>query len=877
MEFIATCAAGFENLLAQELKSLGVAEVRPLKGQVAFFGELEGAYRALMYSRIASRILLVLGRIEAANSDALYEGVMSFAWEDHLAAGRSFSVSAHGTNSELKHSGFVALRTKDAISDRMLERAGVKPQTNPDRPDMVFDLRLHGERATVSIDLAGMPLFARAWERPLKAGQKLGGLRPDYAAALLAHAGWYRNLRHENPQLVDVFCGSGTVLVEAATQALGIAPGLTRTRWTHTAWLGADAACWQAIQEEARSTQADLAQRELMLVGLDTRSGFASAARDALHAAGITLKPKLFSAAGGLSPEATSLLHELGPDALVTLNADALSHLGIPGEAKLFNVSRQVSAALPDELGFATISAHSLMAQALGREELELVPTYLGQKRAHMALLGPAQAEPCTITVSKLTSAQDLPSSNRSSDRGSVQVATQPQTRTVSCFVSNSEQFAARLAKRYKHLRKWAKREGIDAWRVYDQDLPDYNVSIDLLDLSHQLPGGRMSEAQRWAYIAEYAPPKEVDTDLARQRLLDIMNITSAVLDIDPAHIVVRVRERSRGGEQYGRQTESNSRSYRPPVVQEGGLYFELNMHDYLDYGLFLDHRETRALVRELAKHVPANGRFLNLFAYTGSATCYAADGGVSRSVTVDLSNTYLAWAQRNLELNGFVEAEAKQTNHKEHPHQKELGSRQDHNAEAHQFVRADVLRWIENTRHSPERFDLIFCDPPTFSNSSKMRGRGFDVQRDHVELVIGLSRLLTPGGTCIFSCNLRNFEPDLDALARAGVKMVDITPQTIPLDFERNHKIHHCYEVTRLPRPKGLSANHPTSNPARRPRGREEHGVRTGGRSSNQSRASRDTQRSFEHKGPRNSSDQRGPRPFRGRGDFPKPRSSRP
>lgn len=788
MECIATCAAGFESLLAQELKSLGVAEVRPLKGQVAFFGELEAAYRALMYSRMASRILVVLGRIDAANSDELYEGVLSFAWEDHLAPGRSFSVSARGTNAELKHSGFVALRTKDAISDRMLEHAGIKPQTNLDHPDMVFDLRLQNNRATVSIDLAGAPLFQRAWERPLRAAQKLGGLRPDYAAALLAHAGWYRNLRHKNPQIVDVFCGSGTVLVEAATQALGIAPGLGRTRWTHTSWLGANPQCWQDIQEEARTQQQEASGRELTLVGLDTRSGVSTVVRDALRAAGVTVKPQLISAAGGLSAEAIHSLGSLGQNALVTLNADALSHQGIPGEAELYNLARQVSAALPAQTAFATIGTNSLTVRALGREEQELLPTFLGQKRAHMALLGPATTEPSTIQVTKLSVSGTAPS----------------EERTVACFVPNSDQFAARLTKRYRHLRKWAKREGIDAWRIYDQDLPDYNVAIDLLDVCYQRGRGaqnRMSEPQRWAYIAEYAPPKEVSPELARERLLDIMNITISILDIEPAHIIVRVREHSQGGAQYGRQTDAKARFSRPPVVQEGGLYFELNMHDYLDYGLFLDHRETRALVRELAKKVPSGGRFLNLFAYTGSATCYAADGGVEKSVTVDMSNTYQAWAKRNLELNGFMG---------------------DNGKSGHSFVRADVLRWMDETRHSKERFDLIFCDPPTFSNSSKMRGRGFDVQRDHVELVIGLSRLLTTGGTCIFSCNLRNFTPDLEALQRAGVKMVDITPQTIPLDFERNPKIHHCYEVTRLPRTQVKRDSRQQDNRSSRYRGRD-------------------------------------------------------
>ena len=208
----------------------------------------------------------------------------------------------------------------------------------------------------------------------------------------------------------------------------------------------------------------------------------------------------------------------------------------------------------------------------------------------------------------------------------------------------------------------------------------------------------------------------------------------------------------------------------RLPRIQEGGLTFLVNFDDYLDTGIFLDHRVTRDLVRE---HARGKKRFLNLFAYTGTATCYAADGGVEETVTVDLSNTYLDWADRNMRLNGFT-------------------------GRNHEFVRADVRCWISEQRETRNRWDLIFCDPPTFSNSSKMGNRTFDVQRDHTELIIGLSRLLTRQGEAIFSCNLRTFKPDIEGLARAGVVLTDITTQTIPEDFARNPRIHKCYLVKR-------------------------------------------------------------------------------
>ena len=219
-----------------------------------------------------------------------------------------------------------------------------------------------------------------------------------------------------------------------------------------------------------------------------------------------------------------------------------------------------------------------------------------------------------------------------------------------------------------------------------------------------------------------------------------------------------------------GAGTPSDIRTRRLPLIEEGGLTFAVNFNDYLDTGIFLDHRITRSLVRE---HARGKRFFLNLFAYTGTATCYAADAGVEETVTVDLSNTYLDWAERNMEQNGFVGPD-------------------------HHYVRADVMSWIRDMRATRNRWDLIFCDPPTFSNSSKMGRRTWDVQRDHVELLVGLSRLLSREGEAIFSCNLRTFRPDTEELARAGVVLTDITAQTIPEDFARNQRIHHCYLVRR-------------------------------------------------------------------------------
>jgi 23S rRNA (guanine2445-N2)-methyltransferase / 23S rRNA (guanine2069-N7)-methyltransferase len=354
---------------------------------------------------------------------------------------------------------------------------------------------------------------------------------------------------------------------------------------------------------------------------------------------------------------------------------------------------------------------------------------------------------------------------------------------TVEVALAASEQFARRLEKNLRLRRKWARREGVSCYRLYDADLPDYALSIDLFQASERegVARDRVSASDRasardrglWLVVSEYAAPKEIDPTRARLRLEDACAIAAAALDASPQNVYVRTRTRAKGGSQYA---ELGGRSTGAHLVDEGGLVFEVDFAAALDVGLFLDTRPVRALVRdELRRRVQMGERprFLNLFAYTGSATCYAASGGAGKTTTVDLSRTYLDWARRNMARNGFDGA-------------------------AHEFVQADVLAWLDEARRAEKRWDVIYLDPPTFSNSSRMRDASFDVQRDHVRLLANTSALLAPGGVCVFCCNLRDFKPDLEALAAQGVRIEDITARTISEDFARNPKIHHCYLVRR-------------------------------------------------------------------------------
>ncbi len=758
MEFIATCPKGFEKLLAEELASFHIPQVRQLRGQVAFGGELADAYRACLWSRLASRVLLVLARVGAADADALYEGVQSIDWSAHLAPGATFVIDSHGTNDNLRNTQFVALRSKDAISDQLFSARGMRPVVNTDAPDVIVDVRLQRERATVSIDLTGEPLFHRGYDS--RAARKVAPLRADYAAMVLAAGRWYRNVRHGAPVLAALWAGQGAVLVEAAAEALDRAPGLLRARWGFEGWAGHDADAWDELLAEADERATAGEKNSLALYACDTRPGAEAACRGALRAAGLDCELTFAPAA-----EVLDAARAAGDDALVTCDLSWLSEDDLALEASALTA---MSAAAG--MNVAALVRDSSVDAAVQAAPAEVFDVIQGREPAYVrcfdAVPGQAAPEPACVT---LAGGERVP-----------------------VLVPASDQFAARLAKVAKLRAKWARREDVSCYRVYDADLPDYAVAIEL----YQGLDGK----GRWLQVSEYAAPKEIDADLARRRLMDVLAIAPRVMGIDPSNVNLRVRTRARGGSQYAdegsaaatpaagefsrlRGQRADMRNRHKPsltdlprgahLIDEGGLTFEVNFSARLDCGIFLDHRDTRAEVREMMKKTLGSKRFLNLFAYTGTATCYAADGGAKFTTTVDLSRPSLDWARRNMARNGFTGPE-------------------------HEFVQADVIQWVSEQRHTRNRWDLVFCDVPTFSNSQRMKKSSWDVQRDHSELIIGVSRLLTRNGCAIFSCNLRGFKPDVEALQKAGVVIEDITASTIPEDFKRNAKIHHAYIVRR-------------------------------------------------------------------------------
>jgi len=704
MEFFATCPTGFEHLLADELRTLRVRHVRPLRGMVSFEGEERDALRACLWSRLASRIVAVLARCDAADADALYAGMAAIPWQEHLSSGSTFVVDAHGTNDKLKNTHFTALRAKDAIVDAMVAATRTRPNVSTHEPDLRVVVRIRRSTATIGIDLSGEALFKRG---VVPHGRR--SLRPDYAAAILAAGDWGTLCQTGSPALVTV--GDAESITREATDiARDTAPGILRARWGFDGWAAHDAAAWDELIDEADARTETAQDATVLLISIASEKDV-----DALDMGTAT-------------------------DALLACDLSQIEDAAALADVTALCAHMLDAAPVPTTV--AALAPGAQLDLALGMDATSVTATRLGS--SDLTLRSFAAGTPRT-------------------ERASVTLA---DGRSVPVLVAASDQFAARLAKVAKQRAKWARKEDVSCYRIYDADLPDYAVAIDLF----QGAAGTRDAGRRWLNVSEYAAPKEIDPALAQARLADALSICGPVLDVTPADVHLHVRTRAKGGSQYAADARGNTHG-SSHLIEEGGLVFEVDFEARHDCGIFLDHRDTRAMLREMAKQTRGSKRFLNLFAYTGTGTCYAADGGCKHTTTVDLSAPSLAIARRNMERNGFRGPE-------------------------HEYVQADVLAWVSEQRHTRNRWDLVFCDVPTFSNSARMRTSAFDVQRDHAQLLIDVSRLLTREGVCVFSCNLRSFLPDLETLGRAHVELEDITQQTIPGDFSRTPKVHHTYLV---------------------------------------------------------------------------------
>jgi 23S rRNA (guanine2445-N2)-methyltransferase / 23S rRNA (guanine2069-N7)-methyltransferase len=707
--YFATCAKGLEYLLRDELAELGASDVHEKLAGVAFAGDLPIGYRACLESRLASRILMPLAEFDVPNADALYDGVQRIDWSGHLGADGTLAVDAVGKTGTLTHTQYTAQRVKDAIVDQFRDRVGARPGVDLEQPAVRINVRLHRNVATVSLDLSGAPLHRRGWRR----GQGEAPLKENLAAAMLIRGGW-RDAFASGGALVDPMCGSATLLIEGAAMAADVAPGLQRDYFGFLGWRGHDEALWSSLRDAAKArAEEGLRKLQPVFFGYDADPRVLNEARRNAQGAGL---------AGFIQLARQDIEHLHRPagttGGLVVCNPPYGERIG--ERNALPALYAQLGARLQSEFtGWraSIITLDDELGHALG----------LRAQKRYVLFNGALE---CRLLVFDLA-------------------ASEPRERVERPLSAGAESVANRITKNARHLRKRLAKEGIGCYRIYDADIPEHAAAIDVYTAA--------DSGQAWLHVQEYAPPRDIPEHVARDRMRDLVRAASTALDVPRERIALKTRYKAKGGSKYGRMAERGEFL----VVEEGGRRFEVNLFDYLDTGLFLDHRPLRLRIGEVAR----GKRFLNLFCYTATASVHAAAGGARSTTSVDLSATYLEWASRNFALNGFTGA--------------------------HLLVQADVPGWLAHDRGA---YDLIFVDPPTFSNSK--RTDDFDVQRDHARLLKLCVARLAPGGLVLFSNNARRFRLDREALD--GCDVHDITASTIPFDFARNPRIHACFEITR-------------------------------------------------------------------------------
>lgn len=730
-ELFLTCPKGLEGLLAEEASGLGLEEVREQTSAIRGVADLHTAYRLCLWSRLANRVLLVLARFPMKDAEDLYHGVLSVDWHDHLLPSGSLAVEFSGQGSGIDNTHFGALKVKDAIVDKLRAANGDRPSVDKLNPDLRVHLRLDRGEAVLSLDLSGHSLHQRGY----RLQQGAAPLKENLAAAVLIRAGWPR-IAAAGGALTDPMCGVGTFLVEAAMIAADIAPNLKRERWGFSAWLGHVPALWQRLHAEAEErAAAGLAKPPLWIRGYEADPRLIQPGRNNVERAGLSNWIKIYQ--GELAT------FEPRPDqnqtGLVICNPPYGERLG--DEASLLYLYQN----LGERLRQACMNWEAAVftgAPDLGKR--------MGI-RSHKQYAFWNGALPCKLLLIKVLPEQFVTGERRTPEQRQVereQIASgeeraEPVVQEQARLSEGGQMFANRLQKNLKQLGKWARREGVDCYRLYDADMPEYAVAIDLYG--------------DWVHVQEYAAPRSIDPEKAQSRLFDALAAIPQALGIDKSKVVVKRRERQSGSKQYTRQAAQGQFM----EVNEGGVKLLVNLTDYLDTGLFLDHRPLRLRIQREA----AGKRFLNLFCYTATATVHAAKGGARTTTSVDLSKTYLDWARRNLSLNGY--------------------------SDKNRLEQGDVMAWLEADRGE---YDLIFIDPPTFSNSKRMEGV-FDIQRDHVQLLDLAMTRLAPGGVLYFSNNFRKFILDEGLAARYAVE--EISAKTLDPDFARNPKIHRAWRLS--------------------------------------------------------------------------------
>ncbi|MFE8073170.1 bifunctional 23S rRNA (guanine(2069)-N(7))-methyltransferase RlmK/23S rRNA (guanine(2445)-N(2))-methyltransferase RlmL [Marinobacteraceae bacterium S3BR75-40.1] len=714
MHFFVTCPKGIEQLLADELVSFGITVNKVSPAGVWGEGALEGAYRVCLASRLANRIILSLAQARVETPDDIIALAHGISWEEHLAPEGRLRVQFHGQGAGIRNTQFGALCIKDGIVDRMRELHGTRPSVDRQQPDLNVHARLHRGRLDLGIDLAGQSLHRRGYRTEAGAAP----LKENLAAALLLRAGW-PELAAQGGDLVDPLCGSGTLLIEAAMMACDMAPGLLREGYAFEKWPGHDDELWQRVRAEYEDRALrGRANSDSRYWGYDRNRQVVATAWRNIERAGLAdrihVERRELTAFENPSQQSSGLVITNPP------YGERLSE-----RSELEALYQLLGEQIRNHcLGWqlAVFTAVPQFGHALGLHSHRQYPLYNGSLPGKLLLFDVRQEH------FKPVRSADAPK--------------RPRAR-----IDNPERarmFANRLRKNLKALKGWVRKNAIECYRLYDADMPEFALAVDVYG--------------DWVHVQEYRAPASVDEKAAQARLEEALAVLPEALEVPAERIVLKQRRRQFGTQQYEKQDSQQQRL----IVNEGQCRLYVNLVDYLDTGLFLDHRPIRLWMAEHAR----GKRFLNLFCYTGAATVHAVSGGAASSLSLDMSATYLKWAQENLKLNGL-----------EGPW--------------HRFAQVNCTQWL--AEKPEDEFDLIFMDPPTFSNSKRMADV-LDIQRDHGALIAGAMKRLAKEGELIFSTNFRKFKLDEAVAERWDVR--DITRQTIDRDFARNPRIHQCWRI---------------------------------------------------------------------------------
>lgn len=716
--FFATAPKGIEPILVKELKGLGAEQVRQGRAGASFTGPFQLGYKACLWLRTANRVFLVLDSFDADTADDLYNGIRDIDWADHMFPENTLAVDFHADQSVIKHTRFGALKVKDAIVDQFREKSNIRPSIDTVLPDIRINVHMNRRSVTVSLDLSGVSLHKRGY----RSDKGLAPLKENLAAAILIKSGW-PEVAKKGGGFIDPMCGSGTLPIEAAMIAGNMAPGLLREHFGFLKWRRHQPGIWQALLDEAEEMETQQRQDIPPVIGYDSDGAAIKDAIANLERAGLH----------GLVHFERRGLSQLVPHpgtgdipGLMVVNPPYGERLGQADE--LGQLYMMLGSRLKSYFGgwrVAVFTGNSKVAKAINIRSVRTDHFFNGSIPCELI-----QYRPNADNADRLLESRDIVHRKDSGYQPSEDI----------------RMFENRVRKNLKKLKSWRTRNNIDCFRVYDRDIPEYAVAVDIYD--------------RWIHVQEYKAPRTISPEISLKRLRDIVCTLPSLFDVPVENIFIKQRQKQKKTAQYEKQKDSS----KTALVRESRLTFEINLGSYIDTGLFLDHRLTRSMIERMAK----GKRFLNLFSYTATATVYAARGGAVSTTSVDKSNTYTRWARKNMTLNGFDQ-------------------------ERHAFISSDCLSWMKNEK---SRYDLIFLDPPTFSNTKKM-GSSFDIQKDHPDLILAAANLLTDDGTLIFSNNYRQFKMDLKKLGR--LKIEDITSSTIPPDFERNPKIHNCWLIKLL------------------------------------------------------------------------------